>query len=49
MTILEEVRHSLIIIKYDPDLRGRPDDDEASLPGMRDAAKEAAVLLIGNR
>ena len=46
MTILEEARHSLIIIEHDPllyeDAQGMV---EYVSQGLHDAAKEAAVLL----
>jgi DNA polymerase I len=46
MTILEEARHSLIIIEHDPPLY---EDAEGRIEyvsqGLHDAAKEAAVLL----
>ena len=46
MTILEEARHSLIVIEHDPmlyeDAQGMV---ECVSQGLHDAAKEAAVLL----
>jgi hypothetical protein len=50
-TILEEARHSLIIIEHDPLLYEDTGMMELVSQAMRDAVKEAAVLalLTGNR
>jgi hypothetical protein len=46
MTILEEARHSLILIEHDPQLyEDASGMRDLATQAMRDAAKEAAVLL----
>jgi hypothetical protein len=52
MTILEEARHSLIIIEHDPpDLRGRPRDGRVRLPRVARRCQRGSspALLTRNR